>query len=254
MLNLFRFLCVCTLGFLPLVGCSEGGGSGVTDDNCGTYCAMSAECFPIDEGSCLESCANESATEAALSQPCATAASEQRACLGASSCAEVASWGWAPERSPCSAEFSEFETQCTPSCRSGDDCDDGRECSGDWCDEGSCRYELSHCPCEAPLSELCERSDCPSWDDAVASTSCTPTFFLVDVGRCGDFRYIGTYWGYDDAIDYFDASGTMVAGSQCTDTPSMACSPGHSAFCIHSGPVPDCERQREEILCQVDPL
>ncbi|MFA9469941.1 MAG: hypothetical protein ACERNK_05155 [Deltaproteobacteria bacterium] len=249
---LVGFICVLALGAM---GCSETGGTGGTggDASCGAYCDKSDECYRIDRDGCMERCADESAREAAISQECANAATAQRACVGDLSCEEVAAWGYRypPDSFPCLTEFSAVEARCESACRDDDDCDDGRECSVDRCIEDSCYHGLADCPCEAPLSDYCTGSDCQTWDDAVAdlSESCDP-YRRADAGRCGDFRYIETYWGLDAATRYFDASGALVARVGCTDCNCIECGPGHDAFCIHYGPVPDCALQLEEILCE----
>jgi hypothetical protein len=246
---IFGFLCVLALG---VMGCGETGGNG-GDASCGVYCDKSVECYPIDRGTCMQHCADESAGEAAISEECAIAATAQRACVGGLSCDEVAEWGYRvpPDSFPCLTEFSAVEARCESTCQNDDDCDDGTECSRDVCIEGSCHHALASCPCEAPLSAYCTGSDCSTWDDALAdlSESCNP-YWRADAGRCGDFRYIETYWGLDSGIRYFDASGVLVAGAGCTDCNCIACGPGHDAFCIHYGPVPECEPQLEEILCE----
>jgi len=103
------FLCGCALGVMPVVGCGEEG-----DANCGVYCDKSVECYATDRGACMESCADESANEAAISQECASAGSAQRACVGALSCDEAAAWvnRTPPDSFPCHTEFFAVEALC----------------------------------------------------------------------------------------------------------------------------------------------
>jgi len=243
------------MGIVPLVACSEDGREDVGDTNCGVYCNKSVECYPIDSVTCVENCADESAAEAAKSQQCAIAASAQRACVGALSCDEVAAWGYRvpPDSFPCLAEFSAVEAACETACQSDDDCDDRTECSADLCIGGSCRHDLAFCPCEAPLSAYCAASECPAFDEAIADAeaSCErDPWGRAEVGQCGEYQFVAGYFGIGSSwVSYFDALDTLVARSGCTDCNCIACSPGHDAFCIHYGPVPDCKQELEQVLC-----
>jgi hypothetical protein len=234
-----------------VMACSETG-DGDSDANCGVYCDKVVECYPMEQDTCVQRCTDESARESAISQECASTVAAERLCVGGLSCDEVALWGYKypPESFPCLTESAAVEARCESPCQEDDDCDDGTECSADICFEGECHNEFSSCPCEAPLSDYCAGSDCPTWDEAVAlAETCDPHWRAV-AGRCGDFRYIETNWGLDRSFRYFDASGVLVALVGCTDCNCIACGPGHDAFCIHYGPVPECELQLEQILCE----
>jgi hypothetical protein len=77
-----------------------------------------------------------------------------------------------------------------------------------------------NCPCQRPLDHYCQGSDCPTWDEAFAEAKeealrygCQPCYLFpaaYDAGRSGDLRYVRRDCG-DEYIEYFDASGTLVA-------------------------------------------
>ena len=139
-------------------------------------------------------------------------------------------------------------------CQEDDDCDDGIVCTIEYCTQGSCDRFSEHCPCEAPLGDYCTSPGCPTWDSALVevSESCDApaNSRYVVAGRCGDFRYIQTYWGYDSSTLYFDASGALVAHAHCTDCNCLRCPSGPAAFCINHGPILNCEHHEEELLCE----
>lgn len=257
MRSLIGLMCALALG---AAGCDEttgtggsGGNGGISGDaNCAVYCEKVDECYRIELSSCLEQCADESAAEADVSPACADAASVQRACVGELDCEGVALWGYRyPEGSfPCIAEFSVVEALCDSTCENVGDCADERECSAELCLEGRCYQDLSNCPCEAPLSDYCADTECPTWDEAVAAAKTCDPHWRAEAGQCGDFRYIKTYWGLDDSLRYFDSSGALVGRVGCTDCNCIECGPGHDAFCIHYGEVPSCELELGEILCE----
>jgi hypothetical protein len=142
-------------------------------------------------------------------------------------------------------------SEATRTCQSHEDCDDGRECSAEYCIDGLCRNDLTLCPCEAPLSDYCSGSDCPTWDQLIVDVleSC-PEVQFAEAGRCGDSQYVErSRPTYRSPIEYFDASGILVAVRICSDADEFQCAPGHTAFCIEYGLVPDCERKPEKVLC-----
>ena len=71
-------------------------------------------------------------------------------------------------------------------------------------------------PCQFPLSDYCEGSDCPTCDHAVAEAEelgrqrCPGWPLDAYSGPCGDLKYIfiGDLGG---TIEYFDAAGALVA-------------------------------------------
>jgi hypothetical protein len=103
---------------------------------------------------------------------------------------------------------------------------------------GGCN-DLSGC-CQAPLSDYCEGSECPTWDEAIAKAEECAYFetLLAEYGPCGDLRYVyvrGWFWEF---TDYFDASGALVARYGGGDQP-FECD-GTSSIDIWYGPIPDC--------------
>jgi hypothetical protein len=233
-------------------GCSETEPS-EGEPKCAEYREKVDECYRIYPSACMAECSHDAEREVGVSAACARAAAAERACVGElTSCEEVASWGYRyPESSyPCLTEAAAGDAECESPCEEDAECDDGRECTADVCYEGRCVNEASWCACEAPLSDYCAERDCLSWDQAVAvAETCQPHWRAV-AGECGDFRYITIYWGLDDSTQYFDASGELVARIGCTDCNCIECGPGHDAFCIHYGPVPECEKQEGQILCE----
>jgi len=102
-------------------------------------------------------------------------------------------------------------------------------------------------PCVAPLSDYCEGSDCPSWDQAVADAeefgrgggwpgSCYD--WDAYSGPCGDLRYI-FIGGLGGTIEYFDAAGALVAVERYDDVPTFC---DDTSFNLWYGPIPDCTR------------
>ena len=99
-------------------------------------------------------------------------------------------------------------------------------------------------PCQSPLSDYCEGSDCPTWDQAVAEAEelgrqrCPGWPLDAYSGPCGDLKYIfiGDLGG---TIEYFDASGALVAAERYNDVPSYC---DDTSFNIWYGPIPDCTR------------
>jgi hypothetical protein len=96
-------------------------------------------------------------------------------------------------------------------------------------------------PCQAPLSDYCEGSECPTWDEAVANAEeCFPEYFevrLAQYGPCGDLKYVEAWGWFWEINDYFDASGALVATYIGADTP-IYCDDTSSD--IWYGPIPDC--------------
>lgn len=139
-------------------------------------------------------------------------------------------------------------------CDTADDCDDGIECSQDGCRDGLCQHDFSWCPCEAPLSDYCAPSECPTLEEAIADMQATCEMFPwggADTGQCGGHAYVAGYFGTgSSSVFYFDNSGTLVARRACTDCNCIECSDGREAFCIEYGPVPDCELEVGEVVCE----
>jgi hypothetical protein len=98
--------------------------------------------------------------------------------------------------------------------------------------------------CQAPLSDYCEGSDCPSWDQAVADAEefgrgggrCYD--WEAYSGPCGDLGYI-FIGGLGGTIEYFDAAGALVAVEFYDDVPDFC---DETSFNIWFGPIPDCTR------------
>jgi hypothetical protein len=99
-------------------------------------------------------------------------------------------------------------------------------------------------PCQFPLSDYCEGSDCPTWDQAVAEAEelgrqrCPGWPLDAYSGPCGDLKYIfiGDLGG---TIEYFDNSGALMAAERYNDVPSYC---DDTSFNIWYGPIPDCTR------------
>jgi hypothetical protein len=97
--------------------------------------------------------------------------------------------------------------------------------------------------CQSPLSDYCEEPDCPTWDQAVEEAEelgrprCDG-FLDIYSGPCGDLKYIfiGSLGG---TIEYFDASGVLVAAERYDDVPGYC---DETSFNIWYGPIPDCMR------------
>jgi len=86
--------------------------------------------------------------------------------------------------------------------------------------------------CWAPLSDYCEGSDCPTWDQAVLDAG-----WGTDTGVCGDFQYVNTRFGYGDfRVLHFDDSGTLTAAETTSDAGASPCD-----FMRLYGPVPNCK-------------
>lgn len=139
-------------------------------------------------------------------------------------------------------------------CQEDDDCNDGILCTLNYCERGTCYVLFEGCSCEAPLGDYCTSPDCPTWDSALVEVSeaCDPAANsrYVVAGRCGDIRYIQTYWVHDSSTLYFDSCGALVAYAHCSDIPQSGCSSGAHAFCINHGPILNCEPGEEETLCE----
>ena len=120
------------------------------------------------------------------------------------------------------------------------------------------------CPCLRPLDEYCEYaspgSACPTWEQAIAAAeefaqqgvACDQGFgCFSEAGQCGDLRYVRTGCNDgDEASEYFDTSGTLVAVDWWSD--------GCSTFCDHScganfGYVTTCEEEKEQDFCEPPP-
>lgn len=107
--------------------------------------------------------------------------------------------------------------------------------------------------CQAPLGDYCQGSDCPTYDEAVADAEeyaqqfCDWPTRQGGVGRCGDLRYVLRNVGIGaGSIQYFDATGALVAVTTYTDTPSYC---RDTSFDLWYGPAPDCELEPGEYFC-----
>jgi len=122
------------------------------------------------------------------------------------------------------------------------------ETAGEPCEPGTC-------PCQRPLDHYCEGSECPTWEEAVAAakeaawrTGCDCGLFSADfgAGQCGDLRYVVEDC-HDMYIEYFDASGTLVAAYWWTDGCGLVC-PGSCS--VNYGTVPECKWELEQDFCE----
>jgi hypothetical protein len=118
------------------------------------------------------------------------------------------------------------------------------------CGDGGVRRD-GHC--QAPLSDYCEGSDCPTWDEAVADAeefareNCAESK-RAWVGLCGELRHVGRVTGIGTAaIQYFDDSGGLVAVQVQTDTPSYC---RDTSFNLWYGQILDCELVQTQDLCE----
>jgi hypothetical protein len=127
---------------------------------------------------------------------------------------------------------------------------------------GECGLDaVFDCPCQRPLGDYCEGEDsrfasCPTWAQALATTEkfavdfgcgcAAPWPFAATAGQCGDFRYVQRDCG-DEYIEFFDASGTLVAAYWWTDQCGWVC-PGSCS--VDYGPVPECELEQELDFCE----
>jgi hypothetical protein len=104
--------------------------------------------------------------------------------------------------------------------------------------------------CRSPLSEYCTGSSCPTHEQAIAAAeefNCDRSVCWSEAGRCGDFRYVRAGCnGEEDALEYFDASGTLVAVHWSTDECGHVC---WWSCSVNYGPAPECELEQEQDLC-----
>ena len=122
------------------------------------------------------------------------------------------------------------------------------ETAGEPCEPGTC-------PCQRPLDHYCEGSECPTWEEAVADAEqrampscgdCSPfPPEALGAGRCGDLRYVREDCG-DERIEYFDASGTLVAAYWWTDGCGVVC-PGSCS--VDYGFRAECQLEQEQDFC-----
>jgi hypothetical protein len=114
--------------------------------------------------------------------------------------------------------------------------------------------EPGHCPCQRPLDDYCKGSDCPSWEEAIAaaekfasqnSCDCFPTPAAIGAGRCGELRYVRVDC-HTVKIEYFDASGTLVAAYIWTDNCGHVCPDSCS---VDYGFRLECELEQEQDFC-----
>ncbi len=109
------------------------------------------------------------------------------------------------------------------------------------------------CPCERPLDEYCEGSSCPTYEQALAAaeTSAAQGYCVGDfgvastAGRCGDLRYVHRA-PHEEHLEYFDASGTLVAAYWWTDDCGHVC---RGSCSVNYGARPECELEQERDFC-----
>ncbi len=110
------------------------------------------------------------------------------------------------------------------------------------------------CPCQRPLDHYCEASSCPTWEQAIAGAEQHVVEFGCDcglwpvhfgAGRCGDLRYVREDCG-DEYIEFFDASGTLVAAYWWTDGCGSVC---RGSCSVDYGFRPECELEQEQDFC-----
>jgi len=166
---LFGFLCVCALGVVPLVGCSETAGEGGSGGTGGAPCVGDTDC---DDGSECTEDACDSATGACeymtLEGPC-TVDDVAGFCEDGVCCSEGNPMG--PSCDPYLAEKFPDQCICEPTrCQIDDDCDDdyndcteglcsdtsrcsqpavmdGTACAGGTCEAGVCSLTTTVLPC-----------------------------------------------------------------------------------------------------------
>lgn len=149
----------------------------------------------------------------------------------------------------CSVPLAGCSEPAGRACQTRDDCDDRRECSDDFCEDGICRHHTVRCPCEAILTDYCVGSECPTSDESVANAeefaaahSCREV--TAGAGRCGDCRYVWSGYLFGPVTyEYYDAAATLVVVRICSETNEFC---GRSALCIEYQQVPDCEREPAE--------
>ena len=74
--------------------------------------------------------------------------------------------------------------------------------------------------CFQPLEAHCRNSACPNYADSVEELRRfvgTGRCLAANVGTCGDLRFTRVSDGIAWTIEYFDASGTLVAAREGTD-------------------------------------
>jgi hypothetical protein len=126
------------------------------------------------------------------------------------------------------------------------------ESSGGGGTGGDCNPAWDRDCCQAPLSDFCEGSECPTWEDEVAwaeehASRCYAFERYLYSGPCGDLRYITSgntavsSWG---STSYFDDSGALVALRLHDDIFNYC---DETSFYIWYGSIPDCEPDRSNI-------
>jgi hypothetical protein len=108
--------------------------------------------------------------------------------------------------------------------------------------------------CRAPLSDYCEGSDCPTWDEAVAEAEeearqSEDWCYVGGLGggECGDLRYIMTRVGMGGVVQFFDDSGALVAMEVFSDAPGYC---NNTSFNKWYGDRPDCELELSHTFCK----
>jgi hypothetical protein len=116
-----------------------------------------------------------------------------------------------------------------------------------------------NCPCLRVLDDYCEGASCPTWEESFAAAEESAVLsgcqvagappglwpFAAAAGRCGDLRYVREDC-HTESIEFFDASGTLVAAYFWTDDCGTVCPGSCSA---DYGFRPDCELEQEQDFC-----
>jgi len=131
-------------------------------------------------------------------------------------------------------------------------CEGSESLSGTRADDDVCNWGFG-CPCQRPLDEYWQGSNCPTYEQALAAAeesavqSGCDCFFpaAFGAGRCGDLRYVREDCG-DEYIEYFDASGTLVAAHWWTDGCGSVC---RGSCSVDYGFRPECELEQEQDFC-----
>jgi hypothetical protein len=135
---LFGFLCVCALGVMPLVGCSETAGNGGTilcedDFDCDDENECTKELCDLADGMCAYS--NES-----KSTPC----DGDGVCDGAGTCVECNDDEQCNDFNDCTSDTCD---SANGTCNDPTPVADGTECAGGTCEAGACALSGTVLPC-----------------------------------------------------------------------------------------------------------
>jgi hypothetical protein len=110
-----------------------------------------------------------------------------------------------------------------------------------------------------PLDDYCEGPNCPTWEQAIAAAEelarqsgyCADDVEEVTIseaGRCGGLRYVRTGNIFENGVEYFDASGALVAYSDWYD--GCVCRP---SCAVDYGLDLECEEEIEQDFCEAPP-